>query len=64
MYGNNVFSPTLKSENSLPPPSISIVLFLGVTIKVESPCPTSIKYTFKFCGIKLNKENETHTINI
>ena len=47
-YGSNVFSPTSKLPNSLPPPSIKIVFLDGVSIKVLSPCPTSMKYIFTF----------------
>lgn len=37
MYGSKILSPTSKLLPVLPPPSIRIVLFLGVIIKVQSP---------------------------
>lgn len=51
-----MFFPTSKFDVSLPPPSINIVLFDGVSINVQSPCPTSTKYIFKFLGITRAKK--------
>ena len=58
------FLRTSKSDQSLPPPSIKIDLFCGVTIKLQSPCPTSTKYIFKFLGIIKIKLYNKLKINI
>ena len=52
--------PMSYSSDRLPPPSINIFLLLGVTIKVQSPCPTSTKYTFN--SLFLNFKNEKSII--
>ena len=58
MYGSKILSPTSKLLPVLPPPSIRIVLFLLVIIKVQYHLPTSTQYIFKSCGIK-QKVNKT-----
>ena len=63
-YGTSVLSPTSKvSDDLLPPLSINIFLFVGVTINVLSPCPTSIKWIFKVPGIIFNTLKTKITIN-